>query len=198
MRLLCSPSSPYSVKVRLAAEHCDLPLELETVDTSAQPDNLVAANPLGKIPTLILDDGNTVYDSRVICEYLDRISGNLLIPQTTAEWLQAKRFEALSDGVVDAAILIVYETRYRPEDKRHAGWTDRQWTRALRGLDRLEAEIDTLPGALNIGHFALAAMLAWIDLRFPGKWDSGRPKLRAWFEDFPRAFPPYADIRSKP
>ncbi|MFD2236056.1 glutathione S-transferase [Aureimonas populi] len=194
MRLLCSPASPYSVKVRLAAEHCDLPLELEFVDTTDQPSGLVAANPLGKIPTLVLEDGGTVYDSRVICEYLDRISGNLLIPQTTEQWLQAKRVEALADGVADAAILVVYEERFRPAEKRHEGWTDRQWTRAVRGLDRLEAEVDKLPEALNIGHFALAAVLGWLNFRFKGKWEDGHPGLVLFVEDFGRRFAPFTEI----
>lgn len=197
MRLLHSPSSPYSVKVRLAAALCDLPLETQVVDTTANPDDLLAANPLGKIPTLVLDDGSAIYDSRVICEYFDRRSGNALIPQTDAEWLQAKRVEALADGVVDGAILVVYEARFRPEEKRFEGWTDRQWAKASRGLDRLEAEIDELPEAVNIGHLAVAAMLSWAELRFQGKWDEGRPKLRAFFDGFADRFPPFAETRSK-
>lgn len=197
MRLLCSSTSPYSVKVRLAAEHCDIALDVAYVDTSADPADLLAANPLGKIPTLILDDGSAIYDSRVIVEYLDRQSGNLLIPQTNAEWLQARRVEALADGVLDAGILVVYEVRFRPEDKRHEGWTDRQWARALRGLDQLESEIEALPEALNIGHLALAALLGWLDFRFKGKWEDGRPKLVAFLEEFPLRFPAFDDLKSQ-
>lgn len=197
MRFLHSPSSPYSVKARLAAALCDMPLELETVDTGANPDGLLSANPLGKIPTLVLEDGTAIFDSRVICEYFDRMSGNLLVPQDSAGWLEAKRLEALADGIVDGAILVVYEARFRPEEKRYEGWTERQWAKAARGLDRLEAEIDGLSDTVHIGHLAVAAALSWLELRFSGRWDEGRPKLRAFFDGFATRFPPFAEIRSK-
>ncbi|WP_185983239.1 glutathione S-transferase family protein [Aureimonas mangrovi] len=194
MRLLCSPASPYSAKVRLAAAHCDIAVEDVATDTGEPAADFLSANPLGKIPTLVLEDGTGIYDSRVICEYLDRMSGNLLIPQGDAEWLRAKRVEALADGIVDAAILVVYEARFRPEEKRFSGWTDRQWAKAERGLDALEAEVARLPEALDIGHFAIAGLLGWMDLRFKGQWDEGRPALKAWFAEFPTRFPAYAQI----
>lgn len=197
MRLFYSAPSPFAAKVRMAARICDLDLDLVVTDTSAEPADLLAANPLGKIPALVLDNGGVLYDSPVICEYFDRLSGNLLIPQTTEAWLQAKRTEALADGTAEAAMAVLYEKRYRPEEKWHAPWMDKQWRRAGRGLDQLDAEIDSLPTTVGLGHVAVAAALGWLELRFSGQWQAGRPKLAAWLDRFPEAFPPFAELRPK-
>lgn len=198
MKVFYSLPSPFAAKVRMAARHCDLSVEAIAVDTSKEPSELLSANPIGKIPTLLLDDGTSVYDSRVICEYLDRISGNLLIPQTSEAWLQARRVETLADAVCDAGILCAYEVRYRPEEKRHQPWVDKQWRRVLRTLDSLESEIDALPSDPQIGHFALAATLGWLEVRFPGEWSVQTPKLEAWLERFFSAHPHFAELRPMP
>ncbi|GGD85807.1 glutathione S-transferase [Aureimonas endophytica] len=189
MRLLSMPASPYSAKARMAAVLCDIGVEKVAVDTGAEPEELTSANPLGKIPVLILDDGTALYDSRVICEYLDRTFGNPIVPQGDAEWREAKRLEATADGVLDAAILVLYEGRFRPEEKHHAPWTDRQWRKALRGLAILEAEIGEVPARPTIGHLSVAALTSWLDLRFAGKWEAAHPRLRQWNADFFAAFP---------
>ncbi|MEX6506552.1 glutathione S-transferase family protein [Jiella sp. M17.18] len=197
MRLYYSRASPFAAKARMAARHCDLPVETVPADTSAEPADLLAANPLGKIPVLVLDDGTAVYDSAVICDYFDRMSGNQLVPQELGAWRFVKTFEALADGVGDALILVVYEARFRPEDKRHQGWVDKQMRKADRGLAALETMLDELPDGPTTAHFALAALLGWMELRFAGKIAGERPKLAAWLADFPALFPAFEELRPR-
>ncbi|KAB0680686.1 glutathione S-transferase family protein [Aureimonas leprariae] len=197
MRLLYSGTSPYSAKVRMAARLCGIALDETVVDTTVEPDELTSVNPLGKIPALVLDDGQALYDSPVICEYLDRQSGNRIVPQTNAEWLAAKRLEALADGVVDAAILIVYENRFRPEEIRHQPSMDKQWRRAERGLAAIEREIGEVPAEPTVGHLAVAAMAGWLDIRFADRWDANHAALRDWAQGFYAAFPALADVKPK-
>lgn len=179
----------------MAARQCGIELEEVVVDTQSEPDELTSANPLGKIPTLTLDDGTALYDSRVICEYFDRISGNRIVPQTDAEWTAAKRLEATADGVLDAAILTVYEVRYRPEEKRHGPWVDRQWRKTVRGLGVLERSLGDVPHEPTIGHISVAALTGWLSLRFAGKWEVEHPSLAKWHEGFFGIFPALAEIR---
>ncbi|WP_182085712.1 glutathione S-transferase [Aureimonas sp. ME7] len=191
MRLLYSKPSPYSSKVRMAAHLCDIELDLVPTDTGAEGDQLTGANPIGKIPALILDDGSAIYDSRVICEYLDRRSGNLLIPQASDAWLHAKRIEALADGATEAAMAALYEKRYRPEELWHQPWIDKQWRRAHRALDVLAQEVGSLPERPNLAHFAVASDLGWLGLRFPEIVEEKHPALVAWLGDFFSAHPQY-------
>ena len=194
MRLFYSPASPFAAKARMAAHHCDLAVEAVSTVTSDEPADLLAANPLGKIPVLVLDDGSTVYDSKVICDLFDRMSGNQLVPQSLDAWRFVKTFEALADGVGDALILTVYEVRYRPEDKRDAGWVDKQMHKADRGLAKLEEMIDQLPAQPTTAHFALASLLGWMRFRMEGKIEAERPKLAAWLDAFPTVFPAFAEL----
>lgn len=173
----------------MAASVCGIALDETIVEAASEPDELTAVNPLGKIPALVLDDGQALYDSPVICEYFDRLSGNRIVPQTGPEWLAAKRLEALADGVVDAAILVLYEDRFRPDAKRHQPWVDRQWRRAQRGLAAVEQAVGDVPAAPTVGHLAVAAMLGWLDLRFAGRWDADHAGLRSWKDSFFSAFP---------
>lgn len=195
MRLLYSKPSPYSSKVRMSAHLCGFELDCVSTDTAAEGAELVEANPIGKIPALIVDDGSPVYDSRVICEYLDRLSGNLLIPQTPEGWLQAKRVEALADGMTEAAMATLYERRYRPEEKWHQPWVDKQWRRAHRSLDTLEQEVAALPEKPSIAHFAVASDLGWLQLRYPGSFEDRNPGLAAWLDRFFADHPEYEAMR---
>ena len=188
-KLLYSSTSPYSAKVRMAAAYAGIALEKVTVDTGSDPELLVEANPLGKIPTLITDDGVTVYDSRVITQYLNRMSGNKLFPRNPARRLEAETLEALADGICDCLLTMVYERRMRPEEKLHQPWLDRQWSKVERGLDRLNAAPPKLPKRITVGQIAVRAMISYLDLRFAGKWEKGRAKLRRWAARFDERWP---------
>ncbi len=195
MRLLYSKPSPYSSKVRMAAHLCGFELDCVATDTGAESDELTRTNPIGKIPALILDDGSTLYDSRVICEYFDRASGNLLIPQTLEGWTQTKRVEALADGMAEAVMATLYEVRYRPEEKRHQPWVDKQWRRGHRALDALEREVALLPEEPNLAHFAVASDLGWVQLRYAGSFEEKNPGLARWLDAFFAAHPEYAALK---
>ena len=192
MKLLYAPASPYSAKVRMAALHADIAIEYQTVDTNADPADLVGNNPLGKIPTLITDEGDGVYDSRVITQYLNRLSGNKLFPRNAARRLDAELLEALADGVCDCLLTMVYERRVRPEEKIHQPWLDRQWSKAVRGLDMLNANPPKLPKQIHVGQIAVRAMIGYLDIRFAGKWEKGRGKLKRWAVRFDEKFPELA------
>jgi glutathione S-transferase len=188
-KLFYSPASPYSAKVRLSAAYLGFPVEIVVANTREDPPALIAANPLGKIPALLLDDGDALFDSRVITQYLNRACGNRLFPRDAGRRTEAERYEALADGVTDAAIASVYERRFRPEEKVHQPWIDRQWSKVERGLDALNAAPPRLAGRPHAGHFALRALLAYLALRFAGKWEKGRAKLRRWADRFDERFP---------
>lgn len=127
MELLYSPASPYSAKVRMAARHLGIEITDVRVDASAEPATLMENNPLGKIPVLLLEDGGSVYDSVAIMHYLNRLSGGKLYPKKDGKRTEAEILEALCDGIMDCLLAIVYERRFRPEDKLHQPWIDKQW-----------------------------------------------------------------------
>ncbi len=189
MKILYSPASPYSAKVRMAAHYCGLEFDSVPTDTNADPDQLIDGNPLGKIPTLIAEDGSPVYDSRAIMQYLDRLSGRKLFPRNADKRTEAEVLEALCDGITDCLLAIVYERRFRPEDKIHQAWIDRQWSKVERSLDRLNDHLPRTARKLHGGHFALAGLIGYLALRFEGQWERGRPKLKNWPAKFEKFFP---------
>ncbi|MBC7279932.1 glutathione S-transferase [Hoeflea sp.] len=197
MKILYSPASPYSAKVRMAAKFAGIDAEGVVTDTVAAPANLVDNNPLGKIPTLITDEGQAVYDSRAIMQYLDRTGTKRLYPRNAAKRTEVEVLEALCDGICDCLLAIMYERRFRPEEKVHQEWIDRQWTKVERGLDYLEANMPRSTKALSGGHLALAALLGYIALRFPGQWERGRPKLKRWSAKFAASFPDLEAMRPR-
>ena len=188
MNLYYNPASPYVRKVRVLAMETGLMdrIELARVTiTPTDPDaTLCADNPIGKIPTLVLDDGDTLYDSRVICEYLDGLhAGARLFPgDGDARWIALRR-QALADGILDSAVNTRYETFLRPEELRWADWVDNQMAKIRRSLDVLESES---PGdAIDIGSISVACALGYLDFRYSDEgWRDSRPKLAAWFEKF--------------
>ncbi|MBA3446903.1 MAG: glutathione S-transferase family protein [Pseudaminobacter sp.] len=188
-KLLYATASPYSAKVRMAAVYAGIALNSEVVNASAQPAELTGLNPLGKIPTLVTDEGLAVYDSRAITQYLNRLSGNALFPRNPAKRLEAELQEALADGICDCLLAHVYERRMRPAEKVHEPWLDLQWTKALRAFDTLNANPPKLPKKITAGHIALRACLAYADLRFAGQWERGRSRLKRWAARFDEKFP---------
>jgi glutathione S-transferase len=135
-------------------------------------------NPLGKIPALIPDDGGpALYDSRVICRYLDHVSGAGLYPAGSDLW-PVLTLEATADGMLEAALLMVYETRLRPEALRFAPWVEGQWAKVARALDAIEARgMVLLEGRLTMAHVAVAVALSYLDFRHAERhWRQDRPR----------------------
>lgn len=196
-KILHSPASPYAAKVRMAAAYAGIAIDAERVDAMSDPAILIDNNPLGKIPVLITDEGSSVYDSRVITQYLNRLSGNALFPRNPAKRLDAERLEALADGIADCLLAIMNEIRYRPEELRHQPWIDRQWGKVERSLDHLLADMPGLPSKINAGHIALRAVLSYLALRFDGKWEKKRTRLKRWAERFDAKFPDLAPLVCK-
>ena len=188
-KLLYASASPYSAKVRMAALYAGLTIEAVPTKTDDEPANLIDANPLGKIPTLVLDDGRTIYDSRAITQYLNRLSKNALFPRNPDKRTEAEVLEALADGICDCALSMVYERRQRPEDKVHQPWLDKQWSKIERSLDLLNANPPKLPKKITVGQIALRATLGYLALRFSGKWERGHGRLTRWAKRFDEKFP---------
>lgn len=192
MRLRYSPFSPFARKVRIAAAVLGLPLELEAADTMDATDTLRQQNPLGKIPILLRDNGPALFDSPVILAYLDHVAGgDRLIPAETEARFAALRLEALADGIMDAAILQVYERRYRPEEKVVSSWLDMQAGKITRALAELEAAPPSQ--ALSVGTITLACALGYLDFRLGGTWRAEHPTLVAWFEAFGAHCPGFSE-----
>jgi len=197
MKLLFAPASPYSSKVRMAARHLGIELEEIRVNTAENPSELVDANPLGKIPTLIADDGIAIFDSRAIMHYLNRLSAKRLYPKKDEKRPEAEVLEALADGIADCLLAIVYEKRFRPPELVSQDAIDRQWAKINRSLDHLDKHLPKIGKKLHGGHFALAATLGYLMLRFPGEWEQGRAALTEWPAKFAKHFEPYPALRPK-
>ena len=199
MILRSSPPSPFGRKVKIAAALAGLTEKIEVVlaDTTDPADALRSQNPLGKIPVLILEDGTALYDSRVLVEYLDWLAGgDVLIPAEPKARFAALTRAALADGILDAAILQIYEERFRPPERREPKWTDYQAEKVVRGLAIFEAAPPT--GRRDAAHIGLACALGYLDLRFNGKWRENHENLVAWLAAFEAAVPAYAATRFVP
>jgi len=201
MILRFSPSSPFVRKVRIAVALLGFEndLTLERADTTDPNDSLQKANPLGKIPVLIAEDGGAIYDSRVILDYLDeRAGGGKIVPRGGKERLEALRLQALADGILDASILTVYEGRFRKPEMHEPKWLDRQAGKVSRAMAVLEAAPppDAQPQALpNVGQIALACALGYRDFRFGDSWRADHPRLVAWLDNFAAHVPAYASTK---
>jgi glutathione S-transferase len=199
MQLLYSPFSPFARKVRIAAFEIGLQDRIEVVPMSTEDpaSGLSGHNPLNKIPVLETEIG-PLYDSPVICEYLDALhDGPKLFPAPGPDRWRALRWQALADGLQDAALLIRYEASLRPEERQHPPYVERQKAKILRALARMEADVAELDGPVTIGQVAVAAGLGYLDLRFADwRWRDGHPKLAAWHAVF-AARPSYATTEVK-
>ena len=195
MKLYTSGPSPFVRKVLVAAHELGLASQITQVPSVLSPiapDAAVSSkNPLGKIPTLEIGDGTVLYDSRVICEYLDTLHGERkLVPESGAARFTCLRVQALADGILDAGILVRYETFLRPEPLRWSEWVKGQCDKVLAGLSALETERQSFGPDIDLGQIAAVCALAWLDFRKPLASDPrGAPDLRArapalyeWFE----------------
>lgn len=189
MRLFYSPTSPYVRKCVVLLHESGMMDRVELVAATGTPVDAgsmpLAQNPLGKIPALDRDDGPALYDSRVICRYLDRLSGKGLYPAEPRLW-DTLTVEATGDGMVDAAIMMVYESRVRPEEKRYETWVEGQWAKIDRALDALESRwIEHLQGPLDMGQIAVGCALGYLDFRHDARnWRQGRANVAAWYGGF--------------
>jgi glutathione S-transferase len=185
VRLYHSPTSPFVRKVVVTLHETGLLDKVELVPaagTPVEPGTLpLARNPLGKIPTLERDDGPALYDSRVITRYLDDLAGGRLYPAAPPLW-DPLTLEATADGLMEAAVLVVYEGRTRPEERRHAPWVEAQWDKIARGLDAVEARwMSHLAGPLDAGQIGIGCALGYLDFRLADRgWRDGRPALAGW------------------
>lgn len=188
MQLYTNPASPFCRKVDIVLietnQRGDV-TEVPSIGHPTAPENMPTdINPLGKIPVLARDDGPALYDSRVICQFLDDRAKAGLYPETRL-W-DVLTLEATGDGIADAAVLMVYEGRSRPEDMVYGPWVEGQWAKVHRGLDVLEDRwISLLNGPLNIGQISVAAALGYLDFRHADRdWRNGHDALANWFADF--------------
>jgi glutathione S-transferase len=189
VKLLYSANSPYVRKCLVVASEVGLRERIETVDADANPTRrnpeIAAKNPLGKVPTLVTDDGTAIYDSPVIVEYLNALGGGSLIPRDGPARWNVLVEQALADGMLDAAVLARYEMALRPESFRWKEWIAGQEDKITLGLDELERRAARFGDRVDLGTIAFACMLGYIDFRFAHlAWRASRPKAAAWLEKF--------------
>ena len=195
MQLRSSPSSPFGRKVKMATYIFGFDTQVTPVltDTLDHNDSICEVNPLGKIPALE-DGGATYYDSRVIMEYLDtKAGGGKIIPVGGTARFDVLRRAALTDGILDAAVLIVYETRMRPEDKYVDTYVARQREKITRGLKGVVATTASYRSGLmpDVGEIGLACVLDYLDFRQQVNWRDHSPSLADWLDDFAAVVPGY-------
>lgn len=186
MQLLCSDTSPYARKVRAVVIEKDLQDQVENHTNSPLDSNamLLAANPLSKVPALQLPDGNTLYDSSVICEYLDSLAAqNPLFPTDHSRW-QILRQQALANGLMDAAVAMIFEQK-RPDTQPSSMWMQR-WKKAIqRSLTTMQNELHSCYGQLNIASLSYACALGYLDFRHADmNWPHHYPELAQWYTEF--------------
>lgn len=187
MQLFYAPPSPYARKCRVVARERGLMAEIEETfcNPHEDPPELQAKNPLGRVPALVLDDGTAVFDSPVICEYLDGLgSAPALIPAHGPDRFKVLVAAALAQGMTDSALNATMEGR-RPEGERSPAAVKRWEASILRGLDAMMGHLKALPGDLSMAHIACAVALGYLDLRHGHlNWRDGRDDLAAWFAEF--------------
>jgi glutathione S-transferase len=185
MQLRYAATSPFVRKVMVIAIETGLVDRIEKIPAPGTPlkpnREGPAVNPLKKIPALLTDDGQLLYDSPVICEYLDSLHrGPRFFPTGSVRWLALRR-QALGDGILDAAITVRYETTLRPKELQWGDWCEAQAEKWRAALDSLEQE--RLADGFDIGHVTIACALGYLDFRYPTEgWRNTRPRLAAWYE----------------
>ena len=188
LTLYSSDASPFARMVRACLHETGMKAktEIRSVTTTPMQSDpaLVAANPLGKLPALGREDGPTIHDSRVICWYLDARSKAGLYPESRL-W-EVLTLEALAHGIAEAALAMVYEARFRPEERVHGPWIDAQWEKIARALDVIEERwTSLLKGRVTMAQVALGCALGYLDFRLPDRdWRAGHPQLADWEAKF--------------
>lgn len=202
MKLLGSVPSPYTRKVRVVLAEKKIECDFEEADVRESDAAVADRNPLGKVPTLMLDDGTALFDSRVIVEFLDNVSPLArLIPEENRERVAVRRWEALADGCLDAGLLIRYES-LRPKKEQSAAWTGKQAGKLQRGLATIAAELGDRPWChgerYTLADIAVGCCLGWVDFRRPAGVDvlGGYPSLARLYEKLMER-PAFADTAPK-
>jgi len=181
-------ASPFARKIRVLLRETNQLKDVEEVSIATSPfqvnEQVKAANPTGRIPSLIRADGPALYDSRVITRYLDAKAVAGMYPE--AKLWDVLTVEATGDSMMDSAVSISYELRLRPQEKVSSEWTDAQWSKVMGGCDALQSQwMDLLNGPLTMAHISIACALGYLDLRHDARnWRQGHDALAAWFADF--------------
>lgn len=188
MKLLYSATSPFVRKVSIVLIETGLSDRVEHVPTNPwdPQSDLPAQNPIGKVPTLISAQGVEIFDSSVICEFLDNLhAGSKMFPIDAEGRITANQFQSLADGMMDAAVLGFIENSRRPKDRRWGEWSDRQLAAITRSLNWLEERHQTLNQTSDIGTISVACALGYLDFRFADlEWRRHHERLAEWFEQF--------------
>lgn len=190
MRLYFTESSPFVRKVLVVAHELGVAHRIETTFLRPSPKKadpeLSKANPLAKIPALVTDDGATLFDSRVIVEYLHTLAGDRsLVPASGPARFRVLRTQALCDGILEAGISVRYEHVERPEANRSLDWIAGQTEKANQGFDALEREVSSFGKEIDLGQICAAVTVGWFEFRNPiGDVRGGRPALAAFYENF--------------
>lgn len=188
MQLIMSPASPFVRKCRVLIREANLMDTVQEVSVTttplATPPEVISANPLGKIPALIRTDGPALYDSRVITRFLDDHAGAGLYP-TARQW-EVLTLEATADAIMEAAVLMTYEDRLRPEAQQSPDWIEAQWDKADRAIRAINDRwMSHLQGPMDMSHIAVACALSYVDLRHDKRnWRAGNVALEDWHADF--------------
>jgi glutathione S-transferase len=184
MKLVYSPPSPFVRKVTTLIYHANLAdrIELINVKTTALSvaEEARAANPLGKIPVMILEDGKAIFDSRVITRYLDNFAGSNLYPQDKI--YDILTLEALADGIMESAVSITYESKLRPQNEQSPSWMEAQWSKVLHSIKALDdGQFQAMDSEMNMGQIAVACALGYLDFRHDARqWRNGHSNLASW------------------
>ncbi len=188
MKLIMSPPSPFARKVRVLLRETDLSERVEELEISTTPmksaPEILAANPLGKIPALIREDGPAIYDSRVITRYLDDMADAGMYPKTSL--YEILTLEATADEIMVVTVGMTYEARLRTPEQQSPEWLDAQWAKVERAIAAINSRwMSHLSGPLNMAQIAVSCALAYVDLRHDARnWRHGNEALAAWQADF--------------
>ena len=188
MKIFYSPASPFVRKCMVIAHELGLAERIEKLPSAAGPvardQTIIPSNPLGQVPTFITDDGQALFDSRVVCEYLNDLGGGSLFPAGKTRW-QVLTEQSMADGMLGAALLARYEAVLRPEALRWNDWVQGQLGKVRDGLALIEKNAAALDGRLDIGTITIGCALGYLDFRFPDlDWRPAHPATAAWYETF--------------
>ena len=188
MKLITAKPSPFARKARVVVIELGLQDRVSELDVGgvapvSNTADVNSVNPLGMIPALELDDGGSLYNSPLVCEYLNHIGGGSLFPTDPARRYATLELQALADGLLDVAVALRYETALRPEALRWADYIEHQKEKIGRALDALETKCANFEAEPLIGEITVACALGYLDFRYPeDDWRNGRAQLSAWYE----------------